>query len=573
MRSRWLVALGAAGAGTVLLRLLDSSVSMAWLLGILVYAACASYFFFSLQDKRLKCCFGAMGAIAANAAALSLRYSACGFTGWDGLAFGVLAASCFAPAAAQSFIWLIKLIRRAQKPMVLSAHKAFVLAFLIMLCCWLPFVLALLPGVTGYDMQSQIQQITSGNYVNGHPIAHTLLIGLFYRFGDTMWQNPSAGVAVFTVCQALCLAGSMAYALYWLRLRECPRVLWFAILAVFSIAPQHAVMASSLTKDVLFAAALLMVTVELCRLMTEPHRAEKPVVLAADILLMVAAGLLRRNMALAFLPFAAVLVLRFRRREWFRRVFAVALGGMILALGCETALKKTVSAKDPTIHDTLAIPCQQLARVYYLYGLEHPVGYQIRETLPWAHEYTPERADAAKRAALVTGEDRLLSFIKLWGREAFRYPIEYIDAWLLTNKAYWDPTDTDYAYTYDEEEFGPRGVMTVNHNPYSNLEQYNWLPRMQKLCDEWFTENGCMKIWPVRIIVHPAVWTWLMILGLTWMVYERRTATMAWCLPAFYLCTLMLGPCALIRYCYCIMLVAPVMVGWLCSPIDEGVTM
>jgi len=561
--------MGTACAGAMLMRLLAPSAGTAGLLALLGYATLASFAFFSQKDKRLKRCFGVPGLAAAAAAALAVRLGACGQTGWAGLGFSLLAALCLAPTAAQSFIWLRQLIRRAQKPLALSPKKTFVLAFAVLLVCWSPVVTALLPGVTGYDMQSQIYQITSGEYVNGHPIAHTLLIGLFYRLGEMIWQSPSAGVALFTVCQALCLAASMAYALYWLRLCGCPRAVWLTILLVFALAPQHAVMAASLTKDVLFAAVLMMVTVEFCRLIGEPQRAERTAVLAADALLVAAAGLLRRNMILAFVPFAVLLVIRFRGRKWFVRLTTVALSGMLLALGSEAALKKAVDAQDPTIRDTLAIPCQQLARVYHLYGLDHPVGYEIRETLPWAHEYAPERADAAKRGAKVTAEGQLLGFIKLWGREAFHYPVEYIDAWLFTNKAYWDPSDTAYAYTYDNEEFGPRGVMTVNHNPYSHLEQYDWLPRVQRLCDEWFTESGCMKIWPVRLIIHPAVWTWLLAFGLAWATYERRTAALAWGLPALYLCTLMLGPCALIRYCYCVMLAVPVLAGWLAASAKE----
>ena len=172
-------------------------------------------------------------------------------------------------------------------------------------------------------------------------------------------------------------------------------------------------------------------------------------------------------------------------------------------------------------------------------------------------------------AALVTGDGQPMRFLKLWLREALHYPVEYIDAFLLTNKAYWDLSDTAYAYTYDDEEYGPRGAMTVNHNIYSHLEQYGWLPRLQQLCTEWYTENGCMQILPVRLIIHPALWTWLLVFGLTWAMYEKRRAAAAWALPAAYLCTLMLGPCALIRYCYCIMLAAPVLTGFLCTSAKE----
>lgn len=561
---------GSACAGMLLFWLLGASANLLAMFAGLAYAVCAATFFFCQKNKRRMRCFGVLGAAAVWAAALSVRLGACGETGWDGLVISLLSALCLGPAAGQTFLWLRQLLKRSLRPVRPAPGRAFWLCFAVILIGWLPVVLALFPGVTGYDMQSQIYQIETGDYVNGHPIAHTLLIGLFYRLGELFWDNASAGIGLFTAFQTVCLAASMAYALSWLCLRRCPRIIWGLILAVFALAPQHAVMASSLTKDVLFAASLLALTVELCRRIMEPQRAVRRGVLIADVLLLAVTGLLRRNMILAYLLLLIALLLKARKKPEGRRLIALLLCGMVLSAGCEAGLKKSVDARNPTIHDTLAMPCQQLARVYSLYGLEHPVGYEIREKLPWAHRYAPERADAAKCAALVTGPQQLVSFLKLWAREAFHYPIEYIDAFLYTNKAYWDITDTAYAYTYDEEEYGPRGAMTVNHNPNSHIEQYDWLPRVQQLCDEWYTENGCMEILPVRLFIHPALWTWVLLFGYAWAVYERRRAeTMAWALPGIYLCTLLLGPCALIRYCYCVMLAAPVLLGAVCTPAKE----
>ena len=64
----------------------------------------------------------------------------------------------------------------------------------------------------------------------------------------------------------------------------------------------------------------------------------------------------------------------------------------------------------------------------------------------------------------------------------------------------------------------------------------------------------------------------LLLFGFAWMTYERRRgALIGFVLPLAYLCTLMLGPCALIRYCYCVMLAAPVLTGQLCCSKEEGV--
>ena len=552
-------------AGAALLSHLSQGIHWAVLLSCTCIAAFSGLVFWQAKDRRLRRAFGPIGSLAMLASALSVRLRAAQATGWLVLAECLLLALCWGPAASQLFIWLKAGLQRLKTPLSLTGKQAFWLSLGVILLCWLPVFLALFPGVTGYDAYSQIQQNLTGQYVNGHPIAHTLLIGLFYRLGAAVFANASLGIGLYTAVQMLSLGAAVAYALYWLCLRRCPAVLWGMLLALFALAPQHAIMASSLTKDILFAAFMLMLTVELCRWRLEPERARLMRTRLLDAALVFAVGLMRRNLILALGLMLLALLLPRLRRLMDRRLLAVLLAGIVLFSGAEAVLKKAVHAENPTIRDTMALPCQQLARVYHLYGLSHSVGYEIREILPYAENYAPERADQAKRAAKITTPDRLMRFIKLWAREAVHYPVEYLDAFLFTTRAYWDPSDVSYARTYDMEPEGPRGCLTTNHNPYAGIELFDFFPQLRDLYGRLFTDNEALNHLPLRLLIHPAWSAWLLLFALAWAVYERRYALLlALLLSACYLFTLLLGPCAIVRYSYYLMLTAPVLLGGLC---------
>ena len=168
-------------------------------------AALAGWRFWQNRDPRLKRIFGVLGFLLMLAASLSVRLHAAGATGVAALVKCALAALLLGPAAGQLCIWLKKGLQRLNRPVRLSGKRAFWLSFAVILLCWVPILLALFPGVTGYDMQSQVYQNLTGEYVNGHPIAHTLLIGLFYRLGEWLFANSSLGIGLYTIMQALCL--------------------------------------------------------------------------------------------------------------------------------------------------------------------------------------------------------------------------------------------------------------------------------------------------------------------------------------------------------------------------------
>ena len=96
-------------------------------------------------------------------------------------------------------------------------------------------------------------------------------------------------------------------------------------------------------------------------------------------------------------------------------------------------------------------------------------------------------------------------------------------------------------------------------------------PAFREMCMRLFAHNEYMRFPVLWQLLHPALYTWLMIFASAWIFWRRRYETLpALGLLAAYLLTLLLGPCALIRYSYYLMLSVPVLMAFLCCHNQKG---
>lgn len=535
-------------------------------IAVALAAAYASFCFWQQAERRKKICFGCFGAAFVMATALGVRLDTAQQTGWNGLLLCLGTGLGLGAAVGQLASWLLDGMEKLKQPVSLPSRKAFWITFAACVVCWLPVLLAYFPGVTGYDMDGQMWQITSGKYNAHHPLLHTLFVEACIALGEWLFDSISIGYGIHTVIQYLLLAGSIAYAMQWLCHIGCHRVIWWILLIFFALSPQNALLSVAGTKDILFAAGLLAICVEMIRFLTEKGRESNWRVWVADIILITLTGLLRNNAIYALLVVWMLGVLCLRK-QLGKRILLVTLAGILLTFSGEKLLKAATGAVSGSVREMLCVPCQQLARVYHLYGLSEPVGYECREVMPYVDDYSPERADFTKRAAEVDTPDRLIRFLKLWLRESIHYPIEYLDGFLFTCKGYWDIHDLSYSTIYDRiDPNQPRGAIVMLHTGGLGIEEMGCLPQVKEWCRKLVTLNGYQENPLLWLLIHPAFYSWLLLFVLTCAWYRRNGAVLlAGGLALAYLLTLLLGPCTLVRYQYNLMLAAPILAGFMCS--------
>jgi hypothetical protein len=142
----------------------------------------------------------------------------------------------------------------------------------IMCIFWLPWYIANYPGGTYWDTYYQIFQVYPENHpiaiipwgdiydqtltdawlVDHHPILTTLLYGAFGWGSDQLTGNWMAGVAIFCALQGIAHCVAFSAAIAWLKERNCPPALCFAIYLFLSVMPFISTWAMCMVKDSLF---------------------------------------------------------------------------------------------------------------------------------------------------------------------------------------------------------------------------------------------------------------------------------------------------------------------------------
>lgn len=340
-------------------------------------------------------------------------------------------------------------------------------SFLICLLCWFPYFLYQYPGIMTPDSINQfVQVLGKAPYSNHHPWTHTMLFGLFYHMGYALTGNMVAAVSLYTLFQMCLLAGSIAYLIGTLRARRIRPFVLILITAFYALIPYHAVFSVTIWKDIPFAAAVLLFSCTILRLlyMQKIRFLEMAVFTISGIMIC----LFRSNGWYGFLFALPFLLFIYRRQA---KVFYPALL-MILctAIIIKYPVMRAFRVQQPDFIESVCIPMQQIAAVIcndreltaeQLALVENVVDLTYIKDL-----YNPTFADNIKELVRAGNQEYLTAhkgeFLKLWIDLGLRYPGDYLTAYVKQTYGYWYP---DSFYLVAEAEGVSATKFGVSHTP------------------------------------------------------------------------------------------------------------
>lgn len=465
--------------------------------------------------------------------------------------------------------------------------------------CWLPVFLAYYPSVFAYDAEGQLYQVLAGDYSTHHPLVHTLFLGAFFRLGIAA-GSCSAGMAVHSVVQMALMACAFGWAvcfLYQRRVSGWVRALLFLFFALF---PANSVLAVSTTKDVLFAALVLLYTLSFYRVVCEESAsgeggaAVRKKELAVCVFCAVFMLLFRNNAVYAFVAGAPVIYAGFgkRRRQKengvqdagvqkddnlqkkkARKIYVcMTLLALVLYGVCAFLLKTAVHAQNGSPREMLSVPLQQMARTRV--KAEEEIVPDLRQELEkyisseWVFAaYNPHLADPVKSRAVI--HDDPAGLIRTWIRLGLAHPAVYIDAFLDNSLGLWYLWDTSHAQVYGIGTESGFGYLSTDNRVMPagfEVEEHSLLPGLRAFLERIVSDNEYSKIPAVRLLFAPALYWWILWLYLVTALYRKtyREALPAVFLAAYCL-TLLLSPTVLVRYAYPLMVTVPVLLPCLLS--------
>jgi len=346
----------------------------------------------------------------------------------------------------------------------------FICSLIIMIVCWLPYIIAYYPIILSPDPSYQIKQFfgidTKYSYynvlidpnvliTNAHPVLHTLLIGGCLNIGHVLGSD-NLGLFIYSIIQIVILSSTLAYTIKYMKKINLP--IWFRLfsLGVYALVPIFPFYSMSGVKDVIFSALMIHYLIMMDRIVRNANDKKISIIkLFLCTLLMILVCLFRHNgiyvIALSF-PFL-FLVDKLNRKRLIA-IFVILVG----FYGCYNKVILPAFKITPgSPREMLSIPFQQTAR-YVKYHSEEltdedkeKIDY-ILEYDTLADRYDPELSDDVKNKynRFATSED-LKDYFGVWFKGLFRHPGTYIQATINNVYGYFYPNKTSWYiyYKYD----------------------------------------------------------------------------------------------------------------------------
>lgn len=436
---------------------------------------------------------------------------------------------------------------------------------LLLFLCWLPVLLAFYPGMLNYDFATEYTQHLEGRYSNIHPLLHSALMNGIITLGEWM-ASRTWGVLLMSLLQMVCFSLALAYSCVFARRRGVPAWAVAVMMAFYALHPVFSVMSVSMTKDTLFAAAVLVFSLKTWEMIETPASffANRRTC-AFYVVLGVGSSLLRNNGVFALLlMFPALLI---TLRGFRRRVMRLYL---FCGLGCAAVMGMLTLALHPESLPSFqlySLPAQQLVRAYNSGTMSEEDQAEIRS---WylndyglvIHEHLADSAKGNLDQSLLQGNGG--EFLALWARHAKTYAHEYLEAFLMLNVGSWYPDDLSHSTIYPDVSYNDKGYLQLQEYDGSEygIETKSFLPAVRDFYERICRRNRYQRYPLLSPLFCTATPFWVLLLVCAKLFSRRRIRMLPALLGVLGLwLSYLFGPCTLPRYTLPLFCLAPVMLS------------
>lgn len=376
----------------------------------------------------------------------------------------------------------IKDIVKKNKIIDLFDNHPFIFTSIIILICYIPYMVSFYPAVMGYDPSNQIREFMgmhtrymdsvilidpSVTITNFNPVLHTLLLGGCFKLGHIM-GNDNFGLFIYVIIQCIIVISTFAYSIVYMKKQGVNKKLLFIVIGMYALIPVFPFYAITTNKDTIFCCFILLYCIKLYDLIKN-KQSVKTYIYFSIIMLFVT--LTRNNgiyTIILSLPFALI---------WLKDKRKPITITLIAVLACYVGYNKVIlpafKISNTSIREMLSVPFQQTARL----AKYHPEAFSdedkeiidkilVFDTL--GSRYSPRLSDPVKNQYnIYTTNEDLKKYFKVWFKGLLKYPDVYIDATISNIYGYFYP-DTSRWYIYYEYNTKLKEAGFDYH--YNNLE-------------------------------------------------------------------------------------------------------
>lgn len=435
--------------------------------------------------------------------------------------------------------------------------------FVVIFVCWLPLLLAYFPAMLNYDFPGEYGQHLDQSYYTLHPLLHSALMNGVITLGEAI-HSRTFGLLLMSLLQMSLFAASLTMSCVFVQRRGAPRIVVLLLTALYALHPIFSVMALSMTKDVLFAACVLVLSLLTFELLESPETffaVRGKIVLF--ILCTVGTALMRNNGVFALIPLFLALLIAMRKQ--FKRILPLLATSVAACLLVNVSLTVALKPASGDSFQLYSLPAQQLVRAYNMGEMtqEEKEDLESWYTAPAGLVVHPHLADGAKG---YLNRERIAEegadFLRLWAQVGKRNVRVYAEALLMLNVGSWYPDDLSHASIYPDASYLDKGYLQTQEYDMTEHGMYttSFLPKVTALVERICRRNVYQKYPIISVLFCTATPLWVLLFACCRLVARKRTRMLLPALAAFGLWFgYLLGPCTLPRYALPLFCVAPVM--------------
>ncbi len=331
---------------------------------------------------------------------------------------------------------------------MLFEDHCYILPLLIILVCWLPYVVAFYPGFVPSDGLKQLNNFFgSGHFTDNHPAFSTMLMGWAMKLGRRFGSD-NLGLFLFTGSQLLVNILVIAACFPLFRKLSAPGWLRWTALLSFALIPIWPNYAYSLLKDSLYMAMILLFVIHLIYIISDAETfcSGKRNLILLTVCLCLMMLVRHEGKYIGSVIFLSLLTIPGPRRQW-KRLLPVLLVPLCVITVFDRVIRPHYGIDDSPAREALTMPFRQTSAVTV--NMEDSLTEEESAVLHEVFEYDKialTYAESFENADDLKGQfdpwaprGAVLRYLKVWAALGIKHPLTYISVFLSSNTRYFDP--------------------------------------------------------------------------------------------------------------------------------------
>lgn len=328
-----------------------------------------------------------------------------------------------------------------------SKKFMFIICFLIIMLCWMPYFLSFYPGNLSPDSISELKTVIN-NFANAsdhHPIIHILFIAIPYKIVFGITNNMTISVAAVTLTQMFIMSLIFSSLIVFLHNRKVNDKILFVILVYYAILPMHGYYSVVMWKDVIFSGLLLLLTMELVKIIEKQKNNKLNFKQLISFIIVSIFCVFFRNNAIYMYFLLAIVTFIF-----FRKYYKIFISAFVIVFAVYYIIKgpvfEALNITKSSSSEYIGMPLQQIGRMAYkdvkFTKKEKETLNKLMPLKEMKKAYNPIISDGIKFNSYYNSnvfDENKGEYLKLWLGLIKKYPSIALEAYSISTLGYWYP--------------------------------------------------------------------------------------------------------------------------------------